>query len=32
MLILSNEEIESFLSINTCIAALENAYRESVHP
>lgn len=27
MLILSNEEIESFLSINTCIAALENAYR-----
>lgn len=27
MLILSNEEIESFLSINTCIAALEYAYR-----
>ena len=27
MLILSNEEIESFLSIKTCIAALENAYR-----
>src|SRR4030095_2840826 len=27
MLILSNEEIESFLSINTCIDALENAYR-----
>ena len=27
MLILSNEEIESFLSIETCIAALENAYR-----
>ena len=27
MLILSNEEIESFLTINTCIAALENAYR-----
>jgi len=27
MLILSNEEIESFLSIKTCIDALENAYR-----
>src|SRR4030095_2386201 len=27
MLIRSNEEIESFLSINTCIDALENAYR-----
>ena len=27
MLILSNEEIESFLSIKTCIAALESAYR-----
>jgi ornithine cyclodeaminase/alanine dehydrogenase-like protein (mu-crystallin family) len=27
MLILSNEEIESFLSINTCIDALEHAYR-----
>jgi alanine dehydrogenase len=27
MLILSNEEIESFLSINTCIDALESAYR-----
>ncbi|HXF74758.1 MAG TPA: ornithine cyclodeaminase family protein [Methylomirabilota bacterium] len=27
MLILSNEEIESFLSINTCIDALEKAYR-----
>jgi alanine dehydrogenase len=27
MLILSNEEIESFLSISTCIAALENACR-----
>ena len=27
MLILSNEEIESFLSINTCINALEKAYR-----
>src|SRR5262245_3762626 len=27
MLILSNEEIDSFLSINTCINALENAYR-----
>jgi ornithine cyclodeaminase/alanine dehydrogenase-like protein (mu-crystallin family) len=27
MLILSNDEIESFLSINTCIDALENAYR-----
>lgn len=27
MLILSNEEIESFLSIRTCIDALENAYR-----
>ncbi len=27
MLILSNEEIESFLSITTCIDALENAYR-----
>lgn len=27
MLILSNEDIESFLSIKTCIAALENAYR-----
>ena len=27
MLILSNEEIESFLSIKTCIHALENAYR-----
>ncbi|HKY07852.1 MAG TPA: ornithine cyclodeaminase family protein [Candidatus Binatia bacterium] len=27
MLILSNEEIESFLTINTCIDALESAYR-----
>jgi ornithine cyclodeaminase/alanine dehydrogenase-like protein (mu-crystallin family) len=27
MLILSNEEIESFLSIKTCIDALESAYR-----
>jgi ornithine cyclodeaminase/alanine dehydrogenase-like protein (mu-crystallin family) len=27
MLILSNEEIESFLSISTCIDALEKAYR-----
>ena len=27
MLILSNEDIESFLSIKTCITALENAYR-----
>jgi ornithine cyclodeaminase/alanine dehydrogenase-like protein (mu-crystallin family) len=27
MLILSNEDIESFLSIRTCIDALENAYR-----
>src|SRR3989304_2128275 len=27
MLILSNEEIESFLSIETCIDALERAYR-----
>jgi len=27
MLILSNEEIQSFLSINTCIDALESAYR-----
>jgi len=27
MLILSNEEIESFLSIDTCIDALEKAYR-----
>src|SRR3989304_7947388 len=27
MLILSNEEIESFLSIKTCIDALERAYR-----
>jgi len=27
MLILSNEEIESFLSIHTCIDALESAYR-----
>jgi alanine dehydrogenase len=27
MLILSNEEIESFLSIQTCIDALESAYR-----
>ncbi len=27
MIILSNEEIESFLSIKTCIDALESAYR-----
>src|SRR5690242_21212428 len=27
MLILSNEEIQSFLSIEVCIAALEKAYR-----
>ena len=27
MLILSNEEIESFLSISTCIDALEKAYK-----
>ena len=27
MLILSNEDIESFLSIKTCITALENAYQ-----
>ena len=27
MLILSNEEIESFLSIATCIDALEKAYK-----
>src|SRR4026208_1471025 len=26
MILLSNEEIESFLSINTCIDALEKAY------
>jgi ornithine cyclodeaminase/alanine dehydrogenase-like protein (mu-crystallin family) len=27
MLILSNEEIESFLTIDTCIDALEGAYK-----
>ena len=27
MLILSNEEIESFLTINSCIDALAKAYR-----